>query len=755
LEENKMKYISLFLLLIFLASELFSQDFEPSQRQFNVNGSDVYISDTMEVFRQDDFIIGWHWGGPRKITEAVRGNQSDMGSGFYADPDSTVNNCYLVLKPDGYSHADGAALYNARAIVFEPTLKIDPFDPSKLVKKPGDNSFPVFGFRAIGADLQQASDSNDVNYSRLLLDTSIQSGTVVLEKPWPDNEFYMHGRDRHSDTATHTINSFLGRQIYFSINVRRPDIEMSDDVLLKIELPYVLGNNSSDYIVFDQIPMPAPTDTFHLVNGRGILREFEKAPPFTSVFYITKNMIPPNSEDITISAFFEVDGNINEHLKIGENANDDEIDSLRIKITYMGNGPVYIDWCKFETPHAREFLWGTFDDQIANNVQSYLTEYAKTKYTSIGAKPFRFNLIVEGFPFNWIAERYFNRLVGPINTNEVVIRYPDHYDYYVNAPDKWYAFWNPPGHIAAPYTTYSYNYSYSNRVKTLGAVNGFTGFHNGSFSTDLSVAHYETYLCDTSASVDIGYFLDNPDSLDLYHDVINYGANYWKLSLQANFEQNIYESFFHEKSGNMPYSNKFWWGQIFSHFQIDTVIYWEFDHPDPGEDSTLTKSIWSSLRTMTGEEYSLATYIPLIFGAKGLIYDGPGKFTDITDAPGKTYFYDGIFIDAAEKAMIEDPSYPTYDFLNTKIGGSDYFELSNEIYGYDTLLFNHSIIEQYTGRPIDKQYFGRRTQRLAMRWVHDWVRAVEDTLMNLRMQAAYSKGYRILLPNHRTDFSYS
>jgi hypothetical protein len=45
-----MKSISLIFLFIFLTSELISQDFEPSQRQFNVNGSEVYISETMEVY---------------------------------------------------------------------------------------------------------------------------------------------------------------------------------------------------------------------------------------------------------------------------------------------------------------------------------------------------------------------------------------------------------------------------------------------------------------------------------------------------------------------------------------------------------------------------------------------------------------------------------------------------------------------------------------------------------------------------------
>ncbi len=72
--------ICLSFLIIFLIcfSNLYSQDFEPTQRKFLIGIDSVYLSTSMDNFKQDDFILGWHWAGPRKLTHALKMNNKDI-----------------------------------------------------------------------------------------------------------------------------------------------------------------------------------------------------------------------------------------------------------------------------------------------------------------------------------------------------------------------------------------------------------------------------------------------------------------------------------------------------------------------------------------------------------------------------------------------------------------------------------------------------------------------------------------------------
>ena len=100
--------------------------------------------------------------------------------------------------------------------------------------------------------------------------------------------------------------------MYISMNLRCFDNEMTDDSVLKIGLPFTMDDGiTNDSIQFSQLPNPNKDSTFQLQNGRGLIRKLDSCPLYTKVFYITKNMLPPYSQnkDITISAFFICDGN--------------------------------------------------------------------------------------------------------------------------------------------------------------------------------------------------------------------------------------------------------------------------------------------------------------------------------------------------------------------------------------------------------------------------------------------------------------
>ena len=72
-----MKKIFLILLFINLSS-LSSQTVEPVQHKFNFLGNSNYLlSSDSSYFKQDKFMIGWHWGSGKKISKSLLINQND------------------------------------------------------------------------------------------------------------------------------------------------------------------------------------------------------------------------------------------------------------------------------------------------------------------------------------------------------------------------------------------------------------------------------------------------------------------------------------------------------------------------------------------------------------------------------------------------------------------------------------------------------------------------------------------------------
>ncbi|HPI19914.1 MAG TPA: hypothetical protein PKY56_06035 [Candidatus Kapabacteria bacterium] len=369
------------LFIIFIAYFANSQDFEPTQTKFNwgYGGNETYLSADSAYFKQDKFLRGWHWGASKKISHAVGVNQNDAHRTVTAD--KLDSNCHIILKPDEYTHGNEHRILNARAIQYEPTLTLNPNNPSELVIRQGDTTRPVFGF--LNRRGRILTDSTDPNFNRLIIDSSSLVNQVILSEPWPSNQLSLAliGEKRIDSI----MNTFLCKSLFFSINLRRAGSEMNNDTVLKIELPYTYlvdstyvnqSNDTSHYkvsrnrnIQFWNLPSPAqyPNGTYELTNGRGCVRD--TIPLNISdvrAIFITKQMLPPNNKDITISALFRCNGDIsrNNHLLKDENADTLEIDSIKIKITYLGGGPLMIDWVRIETPHAKNFLSGKFDERF-------------------------------------------------------------------------------------------------------------------------------------------------------------------------------------------------------------------------------------------------------------------------------------------------------------------------------------------------------------------------------------------------------
>ncbi len=351
-------------MLMMAITNIFAQDFEPGQVPFNFgeSGPSVYLSADLCYFKQRQFMLGWHWGASKKITQSLLVRQHDAAD--YSDISIMVDTCDVIVKPQCYTHAVGNEILNARAMQYEPTLELDPNKPEKLVIREGDTTRPVFGFLHRRGFIP--TNPQDANFNRLIINTDsmgVLTNQVILDNPWPQNALTMFGKSKLSDSANYTFDNHLCRTLYISINLRRLDASAGNQPVLKIELPYTRHNASGGLIQFDSIPVSSASATA-IYNNRGRYRKLMVAPAYRNYIVITKNMIPANSEDITISGFFRCNNDSTYHnfflqpqLPFGGNLEANKIDSLGIRITYLGNAPIAIDWVRIETPHARRVFW--------------------------------------------------------------------------------------------------------------------------------------------------------------------------------------------------------------------------------------------------------------------------------------------------------------------------------------------------------------------------------------------------------------
>lgn len=300
------------------------------------------------------------------------------------------------------------------------------------------------------------TDTNNVNYSRLIVRGDSLHNQVILSNPWPSSIMY------YKEDTNQVINrDFTGRSFYISINLRRYlNSTASDDTpVLKLKVPYVYWDkvgskdtNITRYAVFESVPSTTNNDTTTLQNNYGSIWNLIATNPSNKPdsIIITRKMLPTGTNDITISGYLNFAGllspinnpsNINRNHKLKSiplaTGVKDFIDSLKIEVTYLDtNTAVAIDWVKFETPNARKINQGFYDENIAESVQNDLDYFSQSKYADNNIKPKRWIVHVEGSPVNWEAERHFRKIVGDVTTGAVGGSLASHWDEYLGNADK-------------------------------------------------------------------------------------------------------------------------------------------------------------------------------------------------------------------------------------------------------------------------------------------------------------------------------
>jgi len=801
-EDRKLGLGIIILFLTYLPA--FCQDFEPTQAKF-IYGQDVdstYLSTGNPRFQQRGFMLGWHWGNGPTLSNALKMSQAheatrvpgslngplmDVPDSYFRDSVDIIMNTPVVGHHwDKFSPSLGISMQ------WEPALLID--NPPEFKTIVGDTTRPIFGFKTIVGDFVD---------SRLKLSSKIPNGTIVLTDNWPDDAFYrsidttadniqyvMYGSDSINQRPIPNYPIFYrdynGTNLYLSLNLRRDDTStvQNNDNVLAIRIKYYTPSEDSGWVKFNLIPDWDRDSIINLPNGRGRIRRLNDTTACTA-FSIKKSMLPiltdSGRKDITISAKMIFDDSITLHnLRLRTSWSDTistHIARLKIDVTYMDNStPISIDWVRIESKVAQDLFRGKYDSAIVANARAAITHLTTPEFQSRGIRPYRFYLKDEHLPEDWGAHRYINKLIGNICVDEARFRdieqsnaYPLQRMYYLELPEFWAAVNSFNGGKAlVPYVRSGHNSDDPlGHLGSFGINGGYARSYWGQSDSNFNI--YDTLHSDYETNVG-GIFDSNGNwvSYRNFTDIKAMDAEKYRTWIygidhtQEVIERSLYDLMCGSKYQKYLFSGQKWWLQnwVGNDLTLNSVrqVY---------QDSIGNNTVLMGGHSISGEEASQAIWQPLILGAKGLIYDlepSDGYPTRIGLWHGQKYFNKDI----ADTADTLDPDLVRIPvnhrltlaqrtallasdtaLLYSDLVGGDYITIptgpNDSLWDYTRIqdyLPKYATMKDFLGLETNRLYIGRKSARTSMYKIHEWVRANEETLMKLRLQAWLGKGYR-------------
>jgi len=623
------KYI-LMLAVIILSSNIniFSQvkiD-PPKLSQFN---------DTTIVQREPDrFVRGW--------TCASHGNMLDSAmfiNTYYGypydwmeDSNESVHNVLVIDRPGHWDSGlvegrSNNVIFNTQSLYLEPSLEVDTtqnFNP-----RANDISGEAMGF--LYRNNVVSHDSIDINgngYLVLQKNNLPTDSVVVLSNIWKNDclRWYNAKETNHiNENSTEDINKFHpfnGKQFFISINLRALNLDSIqnhlNDVILKIRLPYTLKTVTpltftNGLTKFNYLPSGYVDD----INGsrgdyRGCARDttidYSQPTEFAIKGWMLQSTDSETSQ-ITISAFASFDGipylggyRNNPLFKPEKPVGsiNQYITQIDVEVYYYGKLDVILDWVKLETPRAKLISFGAYDNQVSDEIDKTIYDLqSNNKHPRL----FRFYGNCELNPQEWGVTRYLNMLLDTLVTLETYVvngNDPPHYLYATGQKH----FWNGSNldfrtNVAVPFI----KQSIWNDPKTLNYIWGYAG--NTGYEIDSLNSCYETSLFGEK----INNFIPVGDtSIHLY----NYGIDtiyYTDFSTQMHIERLIYKDYY--SFPTLFYGSKPWWANLWVNSDA-------FKYRDSNISTfTLEKG---DHRPKTGEEVRLMATLPVLLGAKGLMY---------------------------------------------------------------------------------------------------------------------------------------
>ncbi len=728
-----MKHVIIFLLAINI---IIAQDHEVSKMKFNyqMNGN-TYTNEPLhrDSLIPKNFVITTQWGGHPRMLNALKFNYNQGWAPSYGNGDSTYlpNNTETPKLTHIWNYR-----YEAEAslgFIYEPTLYIPPNRRGEFITKANDATKAIWGFsHRLGDTLQDS-----VNFDRLVLyKTAAYKDSIVLKNTWINHLFYVNNE------ASPAGDLFNGLKWNFSINLRRlnQNEHSSPDTILVIKLPFINKKSStvydSGYVKFSKLPRTSINstniDALNYYENLGNALKMDSDTNSQQRIVILNSMIPDslwiasgNKKDITINAEFNLDGiqNINPKLKTDKNGLG--IDTLDIEVKYFGNNDIAIDNMSIGTPTFRKFFEGQYDNQahiIANKGFQTMIDsgynvglmYSKDEHGESSFNACRRNARM----FNFCT---VNEGAGG--------DHPKQYAYHEEVTNIWEGAAGIHDRCAVPFAKRNIN---GNNQLEKDSIYYRLGYAHGIGDPDSLNSYYETYL---NIWKDIHRV--TMDSVPGWaSDPL---LSYQKLALnaeqvQVHIEGTNYGEFYSDYSH--IYDNKAWWQNMYlggnwKSVQIGTHKYYA---------SFIYK------RPETGEEARWNIWRALVYGAKGLAYDGHCQKYPLLDTGASGDPLSLQFLDNENDTLrkrYDTASVNTLLFSKDPAFGVDFIPERDSSTNIDKYI-NFERTTHYLGVMKNRIYYGRKSPKIEMYKANSFIKNPEneDVLLNLHIISALGKGYR-------------
>ena len=765
---------------------LYSQDKEPVAWMFRNNNNDN--NENPQVFNPNDFLqtkmlFGFQWAASKEMNDAL-GNNVYANHGYPSYLNNSTNPLKIINQPTWFDGTDyNISAWNAPFMTYEPTLPLTSTGSNfGEILRLADESNPIFGFKARNGTI--INTTTDPNYSRLVLTTNLVVSTpvTVLENIEPQPKF--KSRTMAVFKAEGQTDNYLGKKWFLTINLRRLDYVtdnlVNDDIILSLKIHYKLGSGSSTGdIKFQNIPMQGLANYETISDNLGFIQDnrgkaqlMELAPSNTDVVYIRRNMLPISDAnhpvpDITLSAEFwnyvnpDPNPDFNQNPMFTADVTDplysSKITDIDIEVQYYGHTDLAIDYVRIESINAHYLLRGLVDetepedpDDIDrrgrtnlhsdpdepypyNDPEKY--EQVNDMYYIIqdcldkmkikssdydAAKLFRFYYQdTECDKFYWWGPlRYCNLVTNGMFMPRDEIAYPKIYEYYTKSRTRWIGttFSNADRLMAAPFLRNG-----TDDYQTMALKFGFIScklddYHIIHFPDSLN-SNYETALYDDNPND-----ANIPDFSWLSNDSYYFGTLLNPpnvMGLQASWERVLYNKFYENtrKQKDLFYSEVPW---------LDYFLFYNITLENVGGNLKLRNQY---KRQKTAEELRLFIWSDLIRACKGILFDGDWNAQIPT-------------MHAGQASIGDNTKLPAND-LYSNVVGSDFIDGTNT-WNEDGLIKYVDIPSMNNKMHIqpNRIYIGTKSIRTELWKTNQFLIKNNDLLMDLRLAASYSKGFR-------------
>ncbi len=301
--------------------------------------------------------------------------------------------------------------------------------------------------------------------------------------------------------------------------------------------------------------------------------------------------------------------------------------------------------------------------------------------------------------------------------------YPELYYYYTKTPNRYFGmkFSSSEMYLANPFMRYVTGHNEPN-WKRFGYKYGFAAEH----PEDTLTSVYETFL--TNHVVNSHPYIYNT----LRDSTIETWLSYLEPSnsFQAEWEQTKYFWFYNPIHSDYIYHEKPWYVNLFlgvnlSKKSVPLGIV---------TDSNNRAVDVGYVRSKTGEEIRLLYNTNLIYGSKGIFFDREQS---------KDLYSTGFLGIGKGDTNVTYNTDDYYTFVENDTIGADFPNGAGDVYKIADFI-NKDTISKYNSISPDRVYIGTKSVRVEVKKQHDWISHNNDALMNLRLQASFSKGFRDL-----------